>query len=265
MPRQVPFWGKRFLDLYDYYHLPGDKRAEYISLAQNRATATHRRWIQALIDLDALRNPLRDIQTNWIVAGSLAAAGLIWGGILRKRRRLAELGVICLGLAAVVTFWYPAFVAHRSLTWMDRLPLGIAAVATVWTGVRNGVRSKWPWLGGMGLAGVAGCCCEGLVLWGWVVDGVALTVVIWAAIVLVMVKGWRNRLLASAAFLGGVFGFAFPDYPLFAMRRAGLFTLPYPQGLFEWLYPISAGVLGASCLVLLLVNVRIQSRPLAQE
>jgi hypothetical protein len=116
----------------------------------------------------------------------------------------------------------------------------------------------------MGLAGVAGCCCDGLVLWGWVVDGVALTVVIWAAIVLVMVMGWRNRLLASAAFLGGVFGFAFPDYPLFAVRHAGLFTLTYPQGLFEWLYPISAGVLGATCIVLLLVNVRIQSRPLAQ-
>ena len=215
----------------------------------------HGRWIQALTDLNALRDPYRDIQTVWIVAGSLAVAGLLWGGLLRRRRSVAALGAICLGLAAVVTFWYPALAVHRSLTWMDRVPLGIVVVAVIWTSVRKG-RLRWPWPGGMALGTVAGYGCDGLVLWGWVVDGVALTIILWVAMVPILAKGWVNRLLGLLALLGAVFGLAFPDYTLFALRRQGLFTLPNPRWPFEWLYPTTAAVLGATCMVLLWIHVR---------
>jgi hypothetical protein len=253
--------GKRFVELDDYNSLPADIRAGYISEAQQRAQATHPRWVQALCDMDALGISDRKIQVNWMISASMLAVGLLWHGRLCKPRRLAALGLICLGLEALVTFWYPAFFAHRSLTWMDRVPLGVAAGAVILTRVRKGTRSKSRWLGAMVVAVIAGYCCDGLLVADWIVDGTALTVFAWVAMALTAVTGWVNRLLAGVALLGGGFGFAFPDYALFSLHHYGVFTRPDPQWVLEWPYLTAAAALGVACIALLLVNLRTQGHP----
>jgi hypothetical protein len=255
--------GRRFVKLYDYYQLPEDKRAEYVAQAQQRAGAMHGRWIQALADFRTLEYPYREIQTNWIVAGTLGGGGLIWAGLLRKRSRVAALGAVCLVLAGAVTFWYPALVRHRCLMWLDCLPLGMATVAAIGAAARQGKRPWHWWLGGMVLAAVAGYCSNGMVRWNWTLDGAALAVILWMAILLVAVKGKANRVLGLTAILGGAFGLGMQGYPSFEMRRYGLFTLPDPTGLLEWWYPIAAAVLGAACLALLLVMARVRRKGMA--